>query len=114
MGRLHVTETSWQQTVTETAETFGWRWLHMRPARLADGQWRTPVSGSHAKGWPDLILVRDRLIVAELKGTGGKLTAEQADWLAALTGAGVEAYCWGPDDWPQVQRVLSRRSADAA
>lgn len=107
MTRLRITEAQFQRTVTELAEVLGWRWVHFRPAKTDKG-WRTPVEGSHAKGWPDLILCRERLVVVELKGSTGKLEDEQADWLDALRAAGVEAYCWKPDDMDEVEAVLRR------
>jgi hypothetical protein len=60
------------------------------------------------KGWPDLFMIRGKdCIAAELK-VKGKLTNEQRDWLAALSGAGVPAFCWKPDDWEEIEFVLAR------
>lgn len=108
MRSLLSTEADLQAAVTELAEYLQWRWIHHRPARTEQG-WRTAVSGSHAKGWPDLVLVRERLIVAELKGSWGRVTDEQQSWLDALRAAGVEAYLWGPKDWDQIEATLKRR-----
>lgn len=93
--------------VIELAETWlGWTTVHFRPARTHYG-WRTPVQGSMGKGWPDLILVRGkRLIAAELKSDKGKLTSEQQDVLALLALAGVETYVWRPADWTSIERTL--------
>jgi hypothetical protein len=53
-------------------------------------------------GFPDLVLVRgDRLVFAELKSAGGKLSAAQRGWreaLLALDGI-VEYHLWTPKEW---------------
>jgi hypothetical protein len=56
-------------------------------------QWRTPV-GADGKGFPDLTLVRERLVFAELKIAPGKPNVDQQRWLDKLAAAGCEAYCW--------------------
>ncbi len=81
---------------------FGWRWVHFRPARTAEG-WRTALSGH--KGPPDYYAVRnDRLIFIELKGTTGKLSPEQKEWQDDLTLAGAETYVLYPTD--EVEEIL--------
>ena len=50
-----------------------------------------------------------RLILAELKRVGGRLTAAQRGWLDALSAcAGVECYLWTPDDWEAIVAALQR------
>lgn len=54
-----------------------------------------------SRGFPDyLIIVGDRAIAIELKRTKGSTTSpEQADWVAALNDAGIEArVCKGADE----------------
>lgn len=77
-----------------TARMYGWRTLHIRPARTATG-WRTAVQGD-GTGWPDVFAVRgDRAIAAELKKGRARLRPEQEAWIAALTGvAGIDTYIW--------------------
>ena len=95
------------------APMLGWETFHVRPARTKSG-WRTPVQGSMAKGWPDLVLVRTRdrrLIFAELKRELEDLRPEQ--WqvmtlLGALVGSArtaagqpllsLETHVWRPSD----------------
>jgi hypothetical protein len=105
---VRVTEADFQSAVTDLAEVLGWRWVHQRPARTASG-WRTAVSGSHAKGFPDLVLVRERVVFAELKSTVGRVAPEQAAWIDALRAAGAEAYVWTPNDWAALEAVLRRQ-----
>jgi hypothetical protein len=61
-------------------------------------------------GFPDLCLVRDRVVFAELKGERTRVTREQERWLDALDAAGAEVYLWRPADWAEIERVLGRRA----
>lgn len=93
--------------ITDLADQRGWSWVHFRPARTAYG-WRTPVSGSLGKGWPDLVLVkRDRLLFVEVKSAQGRLDAEQQAVRAALVLAGATVYVWRPVDRPVIEEVLT-------
>jgi hypothetical protein len=102
-----ITEAEFTAQVLELAKRLGWRAAHFRPARTARG-WRTAVQGDGA-GFPDLVLVRRRVIVAELKAGRGKLTPAQTDWLGVFERAGITAYVWHPRDWPQIELVLGVR-----
>lgn len=105
-----MTEADFLRQVTDLADIYGWRWVHFRPARTQHG-WRTPVSGPLGAGWPDLVLVRDRVIFAELKTDTGKVRPEQAEVGAVLAGAGVEWYLWRPKDLlTSIVPALSRRT----
>lgn len=99
-------EADWQSRVVDLAGLRGWRHVHFRAARTTDG-WRTPVSGPLGAGFPDLLLVRDRVVFAELKSVRGRVTPEQRHVHDALRAAGAEVHVWRPVDWPQVQEVLS-------
>jgi VRR-NUC domain-containing protein len=94
-----VSEFELQRAVVEAARLFGWLVAHFRPARTARG-WRTPVAADGA-GFPDLVLVKPgRLVFAELKAATGRLSDEQARWLAALgLSERCEVYVWRPADW---------------
>ncbi len=56
-------------------------------------------------------MVRERVLVAEIKGDGDRLSEEQAAWIAAFASAGVEAHVWTPKDWREgrVEEALARR-----
>jgi hypothetical protein len=88
-------EASFQRAVVELAELCRWRvyWTH-------DSR-RSP------KGYPDLTLVRDRVVWAELKTGRGRPTVEQLGWLASIRAAGGEAYLWRPECWPEIEQVLT-------
>lgn len=70
------------------AVIYGWEHVGFRPAQTEQG-WRTPATGTMAKGWPDLILTRardrrSRLIFAELKADNGRLSDDQERVLDVL------------------------------
>ena len=99
-----MTEADFQKQVIDIAHAFRWRVAHFRKARTNKG-WRTPV-GADGKGFPDLVLVRDRVIFAELKQDGRYPNDDQRDWLAALNAANAETYVWRPKDFDQIKEVL--------
>ena len=105
----HETEAEFQEWVIEAAQKRGWMVAHFRGVRIqrADGSthYQTPVQAD-GKGFPDLVLVRDRLIFAELKRQNGKPDPNQEKWLTALRTAGNETYVWRPSDRDALLRVL--------
>jgi VRR-NUC domain len=99
-----MTEAQFQKAVTDALSVLGWRWCHFRPARTARG-WRTPLSGD--AGFPDIVAVRDkRVLFLELKAERGRLSGEQAGWLAELGYAGESVHCWRPSDWDVIEETL--------
>lgn len=106
------TEAQFQRQVTDLADIYGWRWLHVRKSvgrRNGSAAWQTTTN---LKGWPDLLLWRSgRMVAAELKSATGKVTPEQSEVLASLRGAGVDVYVWRPDDLEDIAACLSRRIA---
>ena len=90
------TEKGFQSAVLQLAKIHGWLVYHTYNSRHS------------AKGFPDLTLVRaGRCIMAELKSATGKVTKDQAAWLAALGAVqGVEAALWRPGDWPIIATTL--------
>jgi hypothetical protein len=94
-----MTENDLLRAVTDIATIYGWSWTHFRAAQTSRG-WRTPVQGPLGKGWPDLVLVRDRdhsLIFVELKSADGRLSPEQRE-VHRLLGGIHECYVWRPAD----------------
>lgn len=92
-----LTEKEWTAQVVELATTLGYRRYHT---------WRSKHS---AAGWPDEALVRDRLILAELKRAGEKPRVDQVAWLSELARAGAEVYVWTLDDLDEIAAVLASR-----
>jgi hypothetical protein len=105
---LSISEKAWQATVLDAARRMGWRVAHFRTARTMSGGWSTPVHADGA-GFPDLCLVRERVIFAELKAENGRLSQAQADWLGALGSAGADVHVWRPSDWDIVEATLGGR-----
>lgn len=105
MTAIPQTEAEFQASVIEYAHVNSWVVAHFRPGRTADGGWRTPVAAD-GKGFPDLVLVRERVVFAELKSATGRLTHDQRAWAEWLGRAAAEHYVWSPDDWPAIERIL--------
>lgn len=90
-----VSEKNFQEAVIELAKRNCWKWYHTFDSRKS------------VSGFPDLVLVRDRVVWAELKSTHGKTDAAQETWLEVLRGAGQEVYVWRPADWPAIVQTLT-------
>jgi hypothetical protein len=90
-------EAAWQRTVLDLAKLQGWLCYHTRDSRGSE------------PGFPDWVLVRDRVIFAELKSDAGKLRPAQRRWIGRLADAGAEAYVWRPRDWDEVKAALTWR-----
>jgi hypothetical protein len=93
------TEHAFMGRLLRLAKEYGWTCYH---------SYRSTKS---APGFPDLVLVRECVIFAELKTMTGKLTPEQATWLSLLQHAGQEAYVWKPQDWARIQARLTAKVA---
>ncbi len=106
-----MTERELQDWIVGAARLLGWRVAHFRPAWTEKG-WRT-AGAYDAQGWPDLCLVRERVVFAEVKLERGRLAAEQDAWLDVLRNAGQEVHIWRPRDWTSglVENVLRRQAA---
>lgn len=95
-------EADWTAWIIDVAQWLGWKVVHFRPARTADGRWRTPMQGN--KGFPDLVLCRaGRIIIAELKTDCGRLTADQKAWMSEL---GELGRVWRPSSRDKILEEL--------
>jgi hypothetical protein len=97
-------EDEFKDEVLRLAQNHGWLRAHFRPAKTVKG-WRTPVEGD-GKGFLDLVLVRERVVWAELKADGNTLSDDQVKWFKALQGAKQEVYVWWPKDLSEIRKVL--------
>lgn len=102
-----ISEAQFQRQVLQLAKLTGWRTAHFRPGLDRRGNWQTAVAGDGA-GFPDLALVRERVLFVELKVNGNKLAPDQVTWRDALTQAGANWHHWTPDDWPAIEQTLKR------
>jgi hypothetical protein len=96
-----------QKAIVDTAHLLGWRVAHFRTAMNKRGAYMTPV-GADGKGWPDLCLVRERVVFAEVKAGKNTLDPEQVVWRDRLAAAGGEWHLWDENAWNEglVERVL--------
>lgn len=95
-ARLAVTEAQLQEQVVQLARLRGW-WV-----------WHdNGTQGRNQAGLPDLILVRERVVWAELKTDRGRLRSEQRHVIARLRAAGQEVHIWRPAGLAEVARVLA-------
>ena len=99
----HISEKDWQRTVIDAAQLYGWLVQHDRDARKSTGA-----------GFPDLVLVRERVLFVELKTEKGRLSPRQKTWRERLCGAGAEYRLWRPSDWDEVEQELGCDSVRAA
>ncbi len=87
--------------VRKLAKTNGWLCYHTHDSRKSE------------EGFPDVVLVRDVVIFAELKSRTGKPSHAQAIWLRMLERTHqVEVYLWRPQDMAQVTERLTRRQGE--
>ncbi len=100
-----VLEREWEATLYESKKglcpLLGWRLVY-----------HTHRSKGSRAGFPDRVLVKDRVIFAESKRekkAAKPPTVEQVEWLDGLTKAGQECYLWRPSDLDEIARVLSTR-----
>jgi len=89
-------EKSFQSRVIALAKRNGWR-----------GIYHTHDSRKSQKGFPDLVLTRERVIFIECKSDDGELTADQLNWRDWLLAAKAEWYCLRPRDWAEIERILA-------
>ena len=103
-------EKDFTQTVIDLARKHGWLTAHFRTSRITrqDGSvyYETAVQGDGA-GFPDLVLVRDRVLFVELKSDAGSLREEQKTWRDRLEGARQQWFCWRPRDWKHIVEELT-------
>ena len=92
-----MTEKEFQQQIVDTARLLGWKVFHDFDSRRS-----TP-------GLPDLFLVRDRCVWLEVKTETGRLSPEQADWIAAINAAGGTALVVRPSQWDEIVHSLKKR-----
>lgn len=103
------TEAQFQKAIIDLAHLTGWMVSHFRGVRTqrksGSVYYQTPVAAD-GKGFPDLVLVRERVIFAEIKVGYNKPSPEQTMWLELLAKAGQEVYVWTPKEWDEIKDVL--------
>lgn len=95
------TEAQFQTWVCELAGACGFRRMHVyaQAAKLAGPE----------RGFPDWVFAGNgRVIYAELKRRGGRVSAEQVAWHDALRQAGADVFIWTPADRPAIERIFTQ------
>ena len=117
-----VKERDFLNWVVEVARRTGWHVWHV-PAPMVANRAGGFVGSRAAKGLPDLILMHadpPTLIFAELKGSRGRPTDEQMNFLQMARAVGrqddiipseqpVGAYLWQPGDEEMIEGILKSR-----
>lgn len=108
-------ERDFQRWVIDVARTLGWKVWHVpAPMRWDSKGGKGFVGAKDAAGLADLILIRgNRLIFAEVKGTGGKLSDKQVEFLnyvRDMDNPFVWARAWRPGDEERVEADLGRKA----
>ncbi len=89
-----MTEKELQTAVIDACKLFGWAHYHTFNSRRS------------VAGFPDLVLVRDRIIFVELKSENGRLTLEQQAWGDAIRDAGGNWLLIRPSDLDNLIEIL--------
>lgn len=94
-------EPHYQRWVIASARANGWH------VRVTDQRGRPGWRGQQSdKGWPDLILLRDRVVWIELKAKGGEMRPAQAIVIEFLRRGGAEVHVFDPTQWRELLEVL--------
>ncbi len=96
-----------QKGVIDLAHTYHWSVVHNPAVETKHRGWTTALAAD-AKGFPDLLCFRERVVAIEIKGDGDTLKPEQWGWKDRIERAGVEWYVVRPKDWPdKVKEILA-------
>ena len=93
-----MTEKQFQSEVLKWAKHYGWAVYHTYDSR------RSPA------GFPDLVLVRDRVLFRELKTEPGKVSPAQKIWATQLVKAGADFEVWRPSQLSEIIECLQKRT----
>ena len=93
-----MTEQAFQSDVMRVAKLLGWLCYHTFDSRRS------------ASGFPDLVLVRERVLFRELKVGKNKLSQSQELWRDSIMDAGGDWAEWRETDMDDIVADLSRRN----
>jgi len=96
-----MTEKAFQSDVMRVAKMLGWLCYHTFDSRRS------------ASGFPDLVLVRERVLFRELKVGKNKLSPTQELWRDSIMDAGGDWAEWRETDMDDIVADLSRRPTQA-
>jgi hypothetical protein len=120
-----VRERDFLNWIIAAAEATNWKVWHVPAPMVASQKGKGMFVGSpRAAGLPDLFLLHDdppRLIIAEVKGTGGKLSDRQREFLrmaravtdvmqhGVAVGHVVGVYAWLPEHQNTIESILKSK-----
>ena len=90
-----MTEKAFQAEVVDIAKRLGWRVYHTYNSRRCE------------PGFPDLVLVRDRVLFRELKTEKGKMRSAQEEWGQSFKTAEADWKVWRPSDMREIIQTLT-------
>ena len=93
-----MTEKAFQSDVMRVAKMLGWLCYHTYDSRRS------------ASGFPDLVLVRERVLFRELKVGKNKLSQSQELWRDSIMDTGGDWAEWRETDMDDIVADLSRRN----
>ncbi len=108
-----MTENEFQTMVIDCAKLNGWQVAHFRGVRTQrhDGSvfYQTPVQAD-GKGFPDLVMIRERILIVELKAEKGRTTSEQEVWLQLFDDVlpPNSVFVWKPSQFDEIVKILAR------
>lgn len=88
-------EAAFQRAVEQLAAVRGWICWHDHDSRRNEA------------GFPDLLLIRERVVWIECKAESGRLSVAQVRFLGALHNAGQEVYVARPSNLEMIEGVLA-------
>lgn len=105
--------TAFEADVIKLACDCGWYVAHFRSVATIDRRthevrFRTPVAAD-GKGFPDLVLVKHRILYRECKSGRARLEDEQAEWGRRISAAGGDWDVWTDKMWPEIKATLTER-----
>lgn len=127
--RAAVKERDFLNWIIACAEQLQWKCWHV-PAPMVANRKGGFVGAARGAGLCDLVMIHHdppRMILAEVKGTGGKLSQKQQEFLQAAKAVAEECvtwdddgqrfgspspigvYAWTPEQMPLIEQVLKSR-----
>jgi hypothetical protein len=92
-----MSEKAFQAKVLQLARLNGWTFYHTYDSRRS------------SPGFPDLLLVRERVLFRELKTDTGRLTKDKLVWIARLKDGQADVDVWRPKHFDRIVDELSRK-----
>ena len=90
-----MTEKQFQSHIVHVAQMKGWLVYHTYDSRRS------------APGFPDLVLVREKVLFRELKTDKGRVTPAQKAWAASLQQAESDYKLWRPSMMKAIYKELT-------